>query len=67
MCDTPQALENILLPKGDVIESAVNGISLLRLGIFTPRKNFKLGFLLQWLDYIPRKKLTGTYHGYRVG
>jgi len=52
MCDTPKALENVLLPKGEVIESAVNRISLLRLGIFTPSKDFKLSFLVQGLDYI---------------
>jgi hypothetical protein len=47
MCDTPETLENILLPKSQVIQSAVDGISLFCLGVFTPSEDLELCFLIE--------------------
>lgn len=49
MCDTPETLENILLPKSQVIQSAVDRISLFCLGVFTPSKDLELCFLVEEL------------------
>ena len=45
MRNSPQSLQNALLPQSKIVKSAVNGISLLGFAVLIPRHNLKLCFL----------------------
>lgn len=45
MSNTPQALQDVLLSKGKIVERAVNWVLFLGFGILITSNSFKLRFL----------------------